>query len=118
MNSFDLHFQQAAYQSSRRQFLDRSAAGLGGLALGSLLGQNALGANIGSPTRFPTHTAKAKRVIYLFQSGGPPHMDLFDYKPHLDKVHGEEVPDSVFNGQRLTGMTAWADFISCRAFDL
>ncbi len=49
---------------------------------------------------------KAKRVIYLFQSGGPPHLDLFDHKPYLDQVHGQEVPASVFNGQRLTGMTA------------
>ncbi|MEM7396848.1 MAG: DUF1501 domain-containing protein, partial [Verrucomicrobiota bacterium] len=45
-------------------------------------------------------------MIYLFQSGGPPQQDLFDYKPHLDKVHGEETPESVFNGQRLTGMTS------------
>jgi uncharacterized protein (DUF1501 family) len=49
---------------------------------------------------------KAKRVIYLFQSGGPPQHDLYDYKPHLNEVHGQEVPESVFNGQRLTGMTA------------
>ena len=52
------------------------------------------------------HAAKAKRVIYLFQSGGPPQMDLLDHKPHLAKVHKEEVPESVFGGQRLTGMTA------------
>ncbi|MFN7343016.1 MAG: DUF1501 domain-containing protein, partial [bacterium] len=49
---------------------------------------------------------KAKRVIYLFQSGGPSHIDLFDYKPHLEKVHGQDLPDSVRQGQRLTGMTS------------
>ena len=54
----------------------------------------------------PHFAPKAKRVIYLFQSGGPPQMDLFDYKPHLNDMHGEETPESVFNGQRLTGMTA------------
>ncbi|MGB0153915.1 MAG: DUF1501 domain-containing protein [Verrucomicrobiales bacterium] len=93
-----------AFRASRRQFLNRSAAGLGGIALGSLLGRQ-LGAE-NSGLVMPSHEAKAKRVIYLFQSGGPSQLDLFDHKPHLDKVHGEEVPPSVFNGQRLTGMTA------------
>ena len=93
-----------AFQASRRRFLNRSAAGLGGIALGSLLGRQ-LGAE-NSGLVMPSHEAKAKRVIYLFQSGGPSQLDLFDHKPHLHKVHGQEVPDSVFNGQRLTGMTA------------
>ncbi len=84
------------WQLSRRGFLCRSAGGLGGLALASLLG-SAGGLH---------HAPRARRVIYLFQSGGPPQMDLFDYKPHLARVHGQEVPDSVFNGQRLTGMTS------------
>src|SRR5207248_3787134 len=53
-----------------------------------------------------SQSARAKKVIYLFQSGGPPQQDLFDYKPYLDRIHGEEMPASVFNGQRLTGMTA------------
>jgi len=83
---------------ARREFLQRSAGGLGGAAVAGLLGNS---------WAYPRPVApKAKRVIYLFQSGGPPHMDLFDYKPHLNRVHGQEVPDSVFNGQRLTGMTA------------
>lgn len=55
---------------------------------------------------FPNFAPRAKRVIYLFQSGGPPQMDLYDYKPHLEKVHNQEVPESIFQGQRLTGMTA------------
>ena len=65
-----------------------------------------IGARSGGLPGFSSFAAKAKRGIYLLQSGGPPQMDLFDYKPHLDKVHRQEVPDSVFNGQRLTGMTA------------
>jgi uncharacterized protein (DUF1501 family) len=85
--------------AARRRFLQTSAGGLGAAALGSLMNPAAAG-------DFPNFPASAKRVIYLFQSGGPPHHDLFDYKPHLDKVHGEETPESVFNGQRLTGMTS------------
>lgn len=83
----------------RRHFLQTSSGAFGSLAAASMLH----GAD-GSPS--PNHQPKAKRAIYLFQSGGPPHMDMFDYKPHLDTVHGQEVPDSVFGGQRLTGMTA------------
>lgn len=85
----------------RRNFLARSATGLGSVALCSLLRPDLFAASA-----FQRFAPKAKRVIYLFQSGGPPHLDLFDPKPHLDTVHGQEVPDSVFNGQRLTGMTA------------
>jgi len=52
------------------------------------------------------HAPKAKRVIYLFQSGGPSQFELFDYKPELNKMWGEEIPDSVRNGQRVSGMLA------------
>ena len=102
MNS-DLY--HAAFRPTRRQFLGKTSASMGSLALASLLdpqGVQAAGAQPG----FPSGNPKAKRVIYLFQSGGPPQHDTFDYKPHLDKVHGQETPASVFNGQRLTGMTA------------
>lgn len=92
------------YLHNRRQFLNYSAAGLGGVALSALGGTQRV--TVDGLTSFPTHGAKAKRVIFLHQSGGPPQMDLFDYKPHLDTVHGQETPESVFNGQRLTGMTA------------
>ncbi|MDF1813746.1 MAG: DUF1501 domain-containing protein [Verrucomicrobiales bacterium] len=92
------------YLNSRRRFLAHSAAGLGGVTF-SALGQTRR-ETIDGITSFPNFTPKAKRVIYLHQSGGPPQMDLFDYKPHLDKVHGQETPQSVFNGQRLTGMSA------------
>ena len=73
----------------RRAFLTRSAQGVGGLALASLLQEGLLAKNSSLRQMAP----KAKRVIYLFQSGGPSHLDLFDHKPHLEKVHGHEVPD-------------------------
>lgn len=96
--------------TARRQFLNTSGRALGTAALASLLGReplNAAGQNAAAgPLPHLNHAPRAKRAIYLFQSGGPPQMDLFDHKPHLDQVHGKEVPDSIFQGQRLTGMTA------------
>ena len=86
---------------TRRDFLASSSRGLSGIALASLLNSEQLTA-----ADVQRIAPKAKRVIYLFQSGGPPQHDLYDYKPHLNDVHGQEVPESVFNGQRLTGMTA------------
>ena len=56
--------------------------------------------------RVPHFAAKAKRIIYLFQSGGPSHLELLDYKPQLRELHGKELPDSIRQGQRLTGMTS------------
>jgi Protein of unknown function (DUF1501) len=68
----------------------------------------ALGSLMGSPMAgLPHHAAKAKRVIFLFQHGGPSQLDLFDWKPNLAKVRGQDLPDSVRMGQRLTGMTAY-----------
>ena len=81
---------------TRRNFLHRFGGGLGGLALA-----NMLHAETGSKFH---HPAKAKRVIYLFQSGGPSQIDLFDYKPRLIQETGKELPESVRQGQRLTGM--------------
>jgi hypothetical protein len=89
---------------NRRQFFGRAATGIGTLALGSLLNKDAQAA--GGIDGFPNYTGKAKRVIYLFQSGAPAQMDLLDYKPSLKKLHGQELPGSVRMGQRLTGMTA------------
>ncbi len=82
---------------NRRTLLSRSAQGLGAMALQSLL----------SADTFPNFAPKAKRVIYLFQHGGPSQLDLFDYKPGLTKLSGTELPDSIRQGQRLTGMTAF-----------
>lgn len=95
---------------NRRQFLSRLSVGIGSAALGSLLipdlfsRTEALG---DSPFSGLAHFApKAKRVIYLFQAGGPSQLESFDYKPLLNKMRGQDLPESVRNGQRLTGMTS------------
>ncbi|MBC8114952.1 MAG: DUF1501 domain-containing protein, partial [Candidatus Saccharimonas sp.] len=90
-------------QLSRRDFLGRSATGLGAAALASLLGREA---GAGQTSALSHAVAKAKRVIWLFQSGAPSQMDLFDYKPRLTEFHKQELPDSIRMGQRLTGMTS------------
>ena len=93
---------------NRRTFLHRSAIGIGSLALGSLLSRcgsdDEARANL--ELALPHFAPKAKRVIYLFQSGAPSQLELFDWKPLLRKMNGQELPESVRNGQRLTGMTA------------
>ncbi|MCP4836019.1 MAG: DUF1501 domain-containing protein [Phycisphaera sp.] len=89
---------------TRRRFLADSAGGLGALALASMT--PALGG--GPPvlaSRTPHFAPKAKRVISLFQSGGPSQLDLFDDKPLLRDRNGEELPESIRRGQRLTGMS-------------
>lgn len=105
----DEYFQQL----NRRHFLSKMGLGIGALSLGSLLGcgaeptltnpfSNSLGGILNG-----THFApKAKRIIYLFQSGGPSQLELFDHKPLLRERHGEDLPASIRMGQRLTGMTA------------
>ena len=85
---------------SRRDMLVRSGYGLGAVGL------HALGTAAQSATPPSGAEPKAKRVIFLFQSGGPSHVDLFDPKPLLAKRFGEDVPESVFGGQRVTGMVA------------
>ena len=86
---------------TRRRFLGRAGAGVGAAALGQLLANDALGG--ASAQHFP---AKVKRVIYLMQTGAPSHVDLFDYKPHLLDKRGEDIPESVRAGVRLSTMTA------------
>ncbi len=89
---------------SRRKMLAQFGGGLGGLALANLMDEGQ--AASGGPALQRVHVPpKAKRVIYLFQSGGPSQMDLFDYKPRLNAEQGKELPDSVRKGQRLTGMS-------------
>jgi hypothetical protein len=98
---------------TRRHFFSRTSTGIGAAALASLFSQDTLLAEtverdpkttglVGLPHFAP----KAKRVIYLHQSGAPSQIDLFDYKPQLKKEHGKELPDSIRNGQRITGMTS------------
>jgi hypothetical protein len=89
---------------TRRHFFGRAAHGIGGAALASLMAPAAF-ASKGQPG-FPNFAPKAKRVIYLHQSGAPSQMDLFDPKPQLAARFGEDLPDSIRNGQRLTGMTS------------
>lgn len=89
---------------TRRQFFSRTSSGIGTVALASLM-QPELFAK-GGLEGLPHFAPKAKRVIYLHQSGAPSQIDLFDYKPKLDKLQGTELPSTIRNGQRITGMTA------------
>ncbi|HTI68693.1 MAG TPA: DUF1501 domain-containing protein [Candidatus Limnocylindria bacterium] len=108
MNCNHIHFGM-----NRREFFGRFGLGLGGAALANLFSGQAHAAVSAAPanpfqgilssTHFP---AKAKRVIYLFMSGGPSQLETFDYKPALNKHQGEDLPASVRMGQRLTGMSA------------
>lgn len=101
---------------TRRHFFGRLSAGIGGAALASvmnpgLLASAAAGGHPGA-LHFPP---KVKRVIWLFMSGGPSHIDLFDYKRQLRNHHGEQLPASIRQGQRLTGMTSGQSSFPCVA---
>jgi hypothetical protein len=97
---------------ARRHFLRQGTLGLGIAALASLLHEDAARASAGAldagvvTSGIPHFAARAKRVIYLCQSGAPSQLDLFDYKPKLEQFRGQDLPESVRNGQRLTGMTS------------
>lgn len=107
--------QEVQKQVDRRAFFKKTSLGLGAIALGSLLGtekifasnsnQNVLNDGNGIPG-LPHFVPKAKRIVYLFQSGGPSQLETFDYKPKLVDLHGQDLPSSVRQGQRLTGMSA------------
>ena len=102
---------QLTMQVNRRSFLRQNTAGVGLAALATLLTESQTDIlraaepkpAVASGLHFP---ARAKRVIYLSQSGAPSQLDLFDYKPGLKKFHKTELPDSIRQGQRLTGMTS------------
>jgi hypothetical protein len=103
---------------TRRQFFGRSAAGIGTAALASLLNPNlfAQAATSGDHLLAAPHFApRAKRVIYLFMSGGPSHIDLFDHKPQIQKLNGTELPGEIRMGQRITGMTSGQKSFPCAA---
>jgi hypothetical protein len=95
---------------NRRRFLSRMSLGLGSVALGSLLMPDLFRGNKGLESGLapgiPDFAPKAKRVIYLFQNGAPSQLESFDYKPKLNEMFGQDLPESVRGGQRLTGMTA------------
>ena len=100
MHCNDHHHENKNY--SRRDFLTRTSLGLGALSLGSLISPvNAYGnsefLNLldSKKMKLPHFVPKAKRVIYLFQSGAPSQLDLFDHKPKLNEMFGEEVPKSI-----------------------
>jgi hypothetical protein len=100
------------YNCTRRHFLSSLSLGIGSAALASLLDPALLvGGGPGpskGPILSPRHfVPRAKRIIYLFQSGGPSQLELFDHKPLLRTMNGQELPESVRKGQRLTGMTAF-----------
>lgn len=99
-------FSEPAALLTRRALFAKSAMGLGGAALGSLLTRDgfALPADPAAP-RLPHFAPKAKRVIYLLQNGAPSHVDLFDYKPKLKEWHGKQIPDEVVGGKRFSTMT-------------
>ena len=121
MNNFNDFLENPGLRLNRRNFFARTSLGLGSMALASLLAEHA-GAGEGAADvarrgtamvdpayrgilAEPHHTPKAKRIIYLFMSGGPSQLDLFDHKPLLNQMNGKDLPESVRMGQRLTGMS-------------
>ncbi len=100
---------------TRRQFFGRASAGIGVAALASLLNPGALALGMATDPKtgglagLPHFAPTAKRVIFLHQSGAPSQIELFDYKPALEKMTGTELPDSIRKGQRITGMTSGQD---------
>jgi len=97
---------------TRRHFFGLNATGIGIAALASLLGKDMRAESVpghkayGALPGLPHFAPRARRVIYLFQSGGPSQMELFDYKPRLTEFQGSDLPESIRKGQRLTGMSA------------
>ena len=107
---------------TRRQLFGFSGKALGAAALSTLMGNHASAAGgrqeeerVGGLPGVPHFPAKAKRVIYLFMSGGPSHIDMFDYHPKMREIHGSELPESIRNGQRLTTMTSGQKSFPCVA---
>ena len=107
--------QHVQRQLDRRSFFKKTSLGLGAIALGSLLNpvKNLASTTYGDQLSrgnglpgLPHFVPKAKRIVYLFQSGGPSQLETFDYKPKLYNLHGQDLPASVRQGQRLTGMSA------------
>src|SRR6266571_6469442 len=100
------------FAMNRRDFFGRFALGIGGVALSGLLKPEAFAAPARTASPFkgildaPHFAPKARRIIYLFMSGGPSQHDLFDYKPLLNQMNGQDLPAAVRMGQRLTGMSA------------
>jgi hypothetical protein len=107
---------------TRRHFFGRTATGIGTAALASLLNPELFAGTPAQPNQ-ATHgvlpalhfAPRAKQVVFLFMSGGPSSIDLFNYRPKLRDFHGQELPDSVRQGQRITGMTSGQKSFPCVA---
>ncbi len=123
LRSTNRDLQQVERQMDRRNFLTKSSLGLGAIALGSLLNTDSVFGSVKGRVNpqnaeaflasynknrlgLPHHLPKAKRIVYLFQSGGPSQLDMWDYKPKLKNMFGTDLPPSVRQGQRLTAMSA------------
>ena len=107
-------FLQHRLDINRREFFGHSATGIGVAALADLLGRDGLASTPAQPhadsryaglANLPHFAPKAKRVIYLLMNGGPPHVDMFDHKPQMEKWRGKQLPDSVLGGRRFSTMT-------------
>src|SRR4051794_17780382 len=106
---------ERALSLTRRHFFGRTATGIGSIALASLFNDKLFAADTHGALPKLHFAPKAKRVIYLFMSGGPSHIDLLDYKPKLKELNGTELPASVRMGQRITGMTSGQKSLPCAA---
>lgn len=113
-----------ANEMTRRTLFSKSSMGIGTAALATLLGNDQSKASEQSKTSatqlglsdLPHHPPKARNVIYLLMNGGPPHIDMFDYKPELEKYRGKEIPESVHRNQRVSTMTQGAAKLALPAF--
>jgi len=110
-------FQERLQHLTRRQWLSQLRGCVGLAALASLDGaaRTPVARAADSAAELPHFPPRAKRVISLFMAGGPSHIDLFDYKPEMRKIHGIELPESVRQGQRLTTMTSGQSAFTCVA---
>ena len=100
-------FQQFCDLQNRRQFITRASIGLGAAAASTMASATA------EEAKGLHHPAKAKRVIFLFMAGAPSQLDLFDYKPDLEKLHGQPLPKEISQGQRVTTMTRGKEQVIC-----
>ena len=118
-------FREAALVETRRHFFGRSATGIGAAALASIVNPEIFaGTSSGTTTQgsripgIPHFAPKAKRVIYLFMSGAPSQLDMWDYKPKMQEWYDKELPDSVRNGQRIHDDDFGAEAFSDRSVDV
>ena len=114
MHDMTKPFERFCDLQNRRQFVQRASIGLGAVAAGSLATPNLSAATSGG--ELPSgchHRPKAKRVIFLFMAGAPSQLDLFDYKPDLEKLHGKPLPKEISKNQRVTSMTRGKEQIVC-----